>query len=77
VRNLHSSIYQSDLINSLDIWGKASMDTENFTFDDSSNTEVIKDLSAVFPGISISVLSDGFVIESINSSNLSSLVVAS
>ena len=53
------------------------MDAENFTFDNSSNTKVVKHFSAVFPRIGISVLSDSFVVKAVNCSNLSGLVVTS
>ncbi len=53
------------------------MNTEYFSFDDGANTKIVKDFGAVFPWVGISVLSDSFIIETINSSNLSSLVVSS
>ena len=53
------------------------MDAEDFTLDNSSDTEVIEDFSAVFPRVSISVLSNGLVIEAVHGGDLSSLVVSS
>ena len=53
------------------------MNTEDFSFNDCSNAQIIKDFSAVFPGISVTILSDSFIIETINSGNLSGFVVSS
>lgn len=53
------------------------MDTEDFTFNNSTNTKVIEYFGAIFPRIGISVLSNSFIIESIDSGNLSSLVISS
>ena len=53
------------------------MDTENLAFNNSTNSKVIENLSAIFPWVGISVLSDGLIIESVDGGDLSSLVVAS
>lgn len=53
------------------------MNAEDLSFDDSTNTEIVKDLSAVFPGVSIAVLPDCFIVETVNSCNLSCFMVTS
>lgn len=53
------------------------MDAEYFPFHHSSNAQVVKDFSAVLPGIGIPVLADSLVIEAIHGGDLPSLVVAS
>jgi hypothetical protein len=53
------------------------MDTEDLSFNDSTNTKVVKYFGAVLPRICIAVFSDGFIIESIDSGDLSGLVVTS
>jgi hypothetical protein len=53
------------------------MDTEYFSLNHSSNAKVIEDLSAVFPRVGISVLSDGLIIETVNCCDLSSFMVSS
>lgn len=53
------------------------MNAEDLTFHNGSNTKVIKHLGAVFPWISVSVFSNGFVIEAIDGGDLPSLVVSS
>jgi hypothetical protein len=53
------------------------MNTEYFSFDDGANAKIVKHFGAVFPRVGITVLSDSFIIETVYSSNLSSLVVSS
>ena len=53
------------------------MDAENFALYNGSNSKVIENLGAVFPWVGISVLSDCFIIETIDSGDLSSLVISS
>jgi hypothetical protein len=53
------------------------MNAEDFSFNNGSNTKVIEYLGAVFPWISVSVFSNGFIIEAIDSGDLPSLVVSS
>jgi len=77
VRDFHSSVDKSDLVNSFDFRGESSVDAEDFTFDNSSDTKIIEDLSAVLPRIGIPVLSNGLVIETVHGGDLSSLVVSS
>ena len=77
MRDLHSSVNKSNLINCLDFWGKASMNAEDFSFNNSSNSKIIKDLGAVFPRICISVFSNSFVVETVDSGDLSSFMISS
>jgi hypothetical protein len=53
------------------------VDAKDLDFDYGADTEIIENLSAVLPWVGISVLSDGLIIESIDSGDLSSLVVSS
>ena len=53
------------------------MDAENFSFDHGSDTKIIEDFCAVLPRISISVFSNGLIIEAIHSSNLPCLMISS
>jgi hypothetical protein len=77
VWDLHSSVNESDLVNSFDFWGQSSMDAEDFSLDDGSNSEVVEHLGAVFPWIGIAVLSDCLIIESVHGGDLPSFVVTS
>lgn len=71
VRNFLSPVDGANLIDCSDIGGEASVNTEHFSIDHSSDVEAIKDLCAVFPGICTSVLSLALVIKSINLGDLS------
>ena len=75
--DFHSSLDESNLVDGLDVWGESTMDAENLAFNNSTNSKVIENLSAIFPWVGISVLSDGLIIESVDGGDLSSLVVAS
>jgi len=77
MRNLHSSVNKSDLIDGLDFRGKTTMDAEDFTFDNSTNAKVIENLCAVFPRVGISILPNSLIVETINRGDLSSLMITS
>jgi hypothetical protein len=77
VWDFHSSLDKSDLIKGFNVRRETSMDAKDFSFNNGSNSKIVKDFSAIFPGIGIAVLSDSLVIESIYSSNLSGFVVTS
>jgi hypothetical protein len=53
------------------------VNAENLALNHGANPEVVEDFSAVFPRVGVSVLSDGFVIETVDSCDLSCLVVSS
>ena len=53
------------------------MDTENFAFNDSSDSEIIENFCAVLPGVGITILSNGLIVETVHGGDLTSLVVAS
>ena len=53
------------------------MNAEDLTFNDGTDAKIVENLSAVLPRVGISVLSNRLVIEAVDSSNLSSLMVSS
>jgi len=53
------------------------MNAENFTFDDSPNTQVVEHFRRVFPRVRISIFSNRLVIKPIYGSNLPRFVVSS
>ena len=53
------------------------MDAENLALDNSSNTEIVENLSAVLPWVGISILSNGLIVETIYGCDLSGLMVTS
>lgn len=77
VRNFHSSIDESYLVNSLDLWGETSMDAEYLALYNSSDPKVIENFSAVLPWVCISILSDSLIIETIYCCDLASLMISS
>lgn len=69
--NLDFSIDGSDLVNSFYFRAQTSVDAESLSVDDGSDGEVVKDFSAVFPRIGITVFSVDFVVESVDGGDLS------
>jgi len=53
------------------------MDTQNLSFNDSCDGEVIKEVSGVLPGVDVSILSLTLLIEAVELSNLSGFVISS
>ena len=77
MRNFLASLDGSNLINGLHIWGESSMDTQDLSFDKSSDAQIIENLCAVLPRVGVTILSYDFVIKSINGCDLSTLVISS
>lgn len=67
----------SDLINSLDIGGETTMDTEDRSINDSTQREIIEDFSEIVPGVDVTVLSQDFIVETVSLSGLSGFVITS
>jgi hypothetical protein len=73
--HLNSSVDCSNLIDSLDLGTKTTVDAEDFAIDDSSNGQIVEHLGAIFPGVRISVLSVDLIIKSIDSCDLPGLKI--
>ena len=71
MRNFDSSVNSSDLINGFYLRAESSMNTEDLSINDSSDRQVVKDLSTIFPRIGISILSIDLIVKSINCCDLS------
>jgi hypothetical protein len=71
MRDFYLPVDSPNLIDGFDFGTESAMDTENFSIDDGSNREVIKDFSTIFPWIRISIFSINFIIESIDCGDLS------
>jgi len=74
--DLHAAFEQADLVEGLDIWGEATVDAEDLSFNDGTDTEEVEHFGAVFPRVGVSVLSDRLVVETIDGSDLAGLVVS-
>ena len=77
VWNLHSSVDKSHLIDGLELWWESAVDAENLSFDNSADSKVIEDFSAVLPRVGVSILSNGLIVETIDGRDLPSLVISS
>ena len=53
------------------------MDAKDFSINNCANSEIIKDSSAIFPRVSIAILSHRFVVKAIHCCYLSRLMVSS
>ena len=65
VRNFLHSVQLSDLVEGVDARRKTTMKAENLTFNNSSQREVIKELSEGFPHVGISIFPQTFIIKTI------------
>ena len=74
---LHASFKESDLVKCFDIWGQTGVYAENSAFNDRGYAKVVEDFSAVLPGVRVSILSDGLVVEAVSGRNLSRFMVSS
>lgn len=63
--HLLNSIKLFNLIKGVDGWGETTVKAENLILNDCSQWQVVEELSENFPDISISVLSETFVVETI------------
>ena len=55
---------------------QAGVHTEDLAFNDGSDAQVVKDVTAVLPRVGVSILSDRLVVETVSGRNLSRFVIA-
>ena len=72
-----SPFNQSDLVHGLNVWRQTTVNAKDLSLYHCSNSQVVKHLCAVLPRVGIAILSDSFIVEAVNSGNLTGLVVAS
>lgn len=77
MRDFHSSIDESHLVDGLDLWGETSVNAEDLSFDDSADAKVVEHFGAVLPWIGIAILSNSLIVKSVHGGDLPGLVVAS
>lgn len=63
---LHIPVNYPDLINCFGFRGKAAVNTKNCFIDESRYCEKIEDLTAIFPGSSVTIFGNALIVESIN-----------
>lgn len=77
VWHLHDSIKLLDLVERVDRWRETSMKTEDITFNNSGEWKIIKERGEILPDVGVTILSKALVVESIDLSDLLTLVIAS
>jgi hypothetical protein len=76
VRDFKSAFEEADLVEGLNIRGKATVDAENFAFNDSADAKMIKNVNTVLPRVGISVLTHIFIVKTVDGGNLPSFVIS-
>lgn len=76
VGNLHDTIKLLDLVKGVNRWRESTMEAKDVVLDDGTKGEVVKETGEVLPDVGITILSQAFVVESINLGDLFGLVVA-
>ena len=77
MRHLYDSIDVSDHVQGVEGGRESAVQAENLILHDSRQRQVVKEISQVFPHISVAVLAEALVIEAVDLSDLSTLVIAS
>jgi len=76
MRNFDSALKQSNLVESFDLRAQTAMYTEDFTFHDCPDAQIIEYFHLVLPSVRVSVLPHALIIKAIDAADLSSFVVA-
>lgn len=69
------AVKRSDVIKSIDTWGKTSVEAEDLVVDECSERKIIEEICEVFPYVGIAVFSEAFIVEAINLGDLAGLMV--
>jgi hypothetical protein len=72
-----SPLDEADLIEGLNVGRKTTVDAEDLSFDNGSNSEEIEHFGAVLPGVGVTILAHGLVVEAVHLGDLARLVVSS
>lgn len=75
--HLPKSIYFLKVIDLFDVWGETSMHTEDFVIDDSCDGKIVENISKRAPNIQRPVFFDALIIETVDLSDQSRLMVTS
>ena len=77
MRYFHEPVKLFDLIKSVDTWRKSTMEAENTVLDNGREREEVEERSEVLPHISISILSEALIVETVDLGDLLTFVVSS
>lgn len=71
-----NTVKGSDVVESVDRRAQSTVQTEDLVFDESSKGEVIEEVGKVFPNVGVAIFPQALVVETIDLSDLTGLVVA-
>ena len=71
-----NTVKGSDVVESVDRRAQSTVQTEDLVFDESSKGEVIEEVGKVFPNVGVAVFPQALVVETVDLSDLTGLVVA-
>jgi len=69
------TVESSDVVKSINTWGKTSVETEDLVIDEGGKGEVVEEVCEVFPYVGVAILSEALVVEPVDLSNLAGFVV--
>lgn len=76
MRDLLDSVKSSDVIEGIDTGRETSVEAEDLVVDEGGKGEVVEQVGEVLPDVGISVLAETLVVEAVDLSDLTRLVVA-
>mmetsp|Transcript_21496 Transcript_21496/g.43067 ORF Transcript_21496/g.43067 Transcript_21496/m.43067 type:complete len:391 (-) Transcript_21496:60-1232(-) len=76
VRDLLLAVDGAHLVEGADVGGEAAVDAEDAAVDDRREVEAVEDFHAVFPGVGVAEFAEAFVVEAVDCSYLTTLVVS-
>jgi|LauGreDrversion4_2_1035121.scaffolds.fasta_scaffold657524_1 hypothetical protein len=76
MRNFDSALKQSNLVEGLDVRAQTAMYTEDLTFHDCPDAQIIEYFHLVFPSVRVAVLPHALIIKAIDTADLSGFMVA-
>lgn len=77
MRHLLNSVKRSNVVECIDTWGKTAVQAEDLVIDQCRQREVVEEIGEVLPHVRISVFSETLVVEAVDLSDLSGLMVSS
>lgn len=66
LRYLLNPLYAINFLNILNLWGKTTMDTVNFSIDQGGQVQIIEGIGASSPYVEGTVFTDAFVVEAVD-----------
>jgi hypothetical protein len=76
MRHLLYAVERSNVIQCVDAWRQATMQTEDLVVDQGSKREVVEEVRKVLPDVGVAVLAQAFIVEAVDLGDLAGLVIA-